>query len=157
MSEHNRGGSWFSGFMIGSAIGAAIALLTAKRTGEETREMLQIRGQEITDKAMEAKEKAAKMAQEAKEQAGNKISDVRSRAKDAVHELRREGEYQAEDLRQAAQHDIPHTGVMSHVDDIDEQAVSGTTQASRFGAETPGEARTENEIMEDDNEKTYDL
>lgn len=39
MAERNNGGSFFS-FLTGAAIGAAVALLTAPRSGRETRQRI---------------------------------------------------------------------------------------------------------------------
>lgn len=78
--EVNKGGSRFSAFVWGALIGAGVALLTARRTGEETREMLNQRKDELVDQAMQYREKAADLAQTAREKAVEKVDQVKTRA-----------------------------------------------------------------------------
>ncbi|MGD0857275.1 MAG: YtxH domain-containing protein [Dehalococcoidia bacterium] len=51
---------FFSGLIVGAAVGAAIALLYAPQPGTETRRL-------VKEKALEVKEKAAKAADKIKE------------------------------------------------------------------------------------------
>lgn len=57
---------FFSGLLVGAAIGAAIALLYAPQPGAETRRM-------VKEKALEVKEKAAKAASKIKESVGSYV------------------------------------------------------------------------------------
>ena len=58
MSDENEFGALFSGFLIGGLVGAAVALLLAPQSGEETR------GQ-IRDKSIELRDQAEVMAKDA--------------------------------------------------------------------------------------------
>ncbi|MFH0914689.1 MAG: YtxH domain-containing protein [Chloroflexota bacterium] len=64
MSEHEDGGSFALGLLIGGAIGIAVGLLCAPRAGEETRELLRERAEEVTEKARETLSELKKKAQE---------------------------------------------------------------------------------------------
>ena len=70
-------GSMLSGFLIGGLIGAAVALLAAPQSGEETRAM-------IGDKANELKSRAADMAQETKDRAQKVIATARDQASEVM-------------------------------------------------------------------------
>jgi gas vesicle protein len=51
MSDNNEFGAFFSGFLIGGLVGAAVALLLAPQSGEETREIIRDRSIELRDQA----------------------------------------------------------------------------------------------------------
>lgn len=57
---------FFTGLLIGAVIGGAVALLYAPQSGTETRRM-------VKEKALEAKEKAAKAVSKIKESAASYI------------------------------------------------------------------------------------
>lgn len=74
-------GSFLSGFIIGGLVGAAVALLLAPQSGEETRSL-------IKEKGIELKDKASVTADEARTRAEQVTADARARAE----ELRRRGQ-----------------------------------------------------------------
>ena len=85
---------FFIGVLVGSAIGAAAALLYAPQAGTDTRLMLK-------DKASEAKDRTAEFAQQAKGKATDlvhtaqaRVGDVTTQAKSRVGDLA----HQAQDL-----------------------------------------------------------
>ena len=53
MAERDEFGAFLIGFIIGGLTGAAISLLMAPQSGEETREYLRERAIELRDKAQE--------------------------------------------------------------------------------------------------------
>ncbi len=53
MSDNKEFGAFFAGLIVGGLVGAAVALLTAPQSGEETRTLLHDRGIELKDKAVE--------------------------------------------------------------------------------------------------------
>jgi gas vesicle protein len=73
-------GMFFFGLLAGAAVGGAVALLLAPRSGKETREM--IRG-----KAMETQQMIQSRANEVKERVGNIAGAMRSKAEQAVQEV----------------------------------------------------------------------
>lgn len=99
MAERDEFGAFLIGFIIGGLTGAAVSLLMAPQTGEETREYLR-------DRAIELREKAAETAQTTVEQVGNTTTDLRSRAGDlaeraktSAEELQHRGQVVIEEQR----------------------------------------------------------
>jgi gas vesicle protein len=82
MSEQdNDFGNFLAGFVIGGLVGAAVALLMAPQSGEETRATLM-------EKSIELKDKAVVSAEEARTRAEKAMEDARMRAEESVEELR---------------------------------------------------------------------
>jgi gas vesicle protein len=75
MAERDEFGAFLIGFIIGGLTGAAISLIMAPQSGEETREFLR-------ERAIELREKAQETAQTTAEQVGSTAEDVRARAGD---------------------------------------------------------------------------
>lgn len=105
MSDRNSGdfGSYFAGFLMGGIIGAAVALLMAPQSGEETRKLIRDKGIELRDMGSEALEKAAaeartradeltKMARQQAEEFRGRAETLRSRGEAAVEDIRLRGE-----------------------------------------------------------------
>ncbi len=108
MSDRNGSdfGSFLSGFLMGGLIGAAVALLMAPQSGEETRKLIRDKGIELRDQASETLEEAAaearsradeltkmarerasevtKMARERSEELRGRVEDIRSRGEAAI-------------------------------------------------------------------------
>jgi gas vesicle protein len=87
MSEKNDFGSFLIGFTIGALTGAAVSLLMAPQSGEETRKILKEKTIELKDKASETyvatKEKATQLFEEGKEKASQLSEEVKNKAIDA--------------------------------------------------------------------------
>lgn len=82
MSEQdNDFGTFLAGFVIGGLVGAAVALVMAPQSGEETRSA-------IMEKSIEIKDKAVVSAEEARTRAERAMEDARIRAEESVEELR---------------------------------------------------------------------
>ena len=79
------------GVIVGSAIGAAAALLYAPQAGVDTRSQLR-------DKAAEAKERTAELAQ----QAGTRVGEVTGQAKARVGELAQQAQTKAGEVTSQA-------------------------------------------------------
>jgi gas vesicle protein len=99
MAEHDEFGAFLIGFIIGGLTGAAISLLMAPQSGEETRGYLKERAIELKDKAQEG-------VQVAYDQVGSTATEVRSRAgdlagkaKESADELRQRGQVVLEEQR----------------------------------------------------------
>lgn len=92
MAERDEFGAFLIGFIIGGLTGAAISLIMAPQTGEETREFLK-------DRAIELRDKAQETAQTTAQSVGSTASDVRSRAGDIANKAKSN----ADDLRQRGQ------------------------------------------------------
>ena len=73
--------NFLAGFVIGGLVGAAVALVMAPQSGEETRAV-------IMEKSIELKDKAVVSAEEARTRAEKAMEDARMRAEESVEELR---------------------------------------------------------------------
>lgn len=95
-------GTFLAGFVIGGLIGAAIALLYAPQSGEETRTI-------IKEKSIELKDKAAETAEEARARAEKAFEEARARAEVAIQETRSRAEELARVTKEKAV-DFQHKG-----------------------------------------------
>ena len=75
MSDDNEFGAFFSGFLIGGLVGAAVALLLAPQSGEETREI-------IRDRSIELRDQATQYADETRVRAEGIAKDAMTTAED---------------------------------------------------------------------------
>ena len=64
MTHSNEGGAFFAGLMIGGLVGAALALLLAPQSGEETRAIIRDKSLEYKDWAEEGYGEASRYAQD---------------------------------------------------------------------------------------------
>lgn len=82
-------GNFLTGFIIGGLVGAAVALVLAPQSGEETRAQIRQRSIEIRDQASTYSEDARRRAEET-------AAAARSRAEKLAAEARAKGEELAE-------------------------------------------------------------
>ncbi len=86
MSDNNEFGTFFAGLIVGGLVGAAVALLLAPQSGEDTRTVIRDRGIELKDRAVEygsdARSKAEKALDDARQRADVALEDLRVRAED---------------------------------------------------------------------------
>ena len=85
-NNNNSGGSVLMAFLLGAAAGAAIALLYAPATGEETR-------QRIKDKARDGREKAEALARDGRDFLSRQRENLGAavdRGREAFDEARKE-------------------------------------------------------------------
>jgi gas vesicle protein len=95
MSDENDFGTFLAGFIIGGLVGAAVALITAPQSGEETRSV-------IHDKSIELKDKAVSTAEETRSRAEKALEEARQRADQALEEVRLRAEDLAEVTKERA-------------------------------------------------------
>jgi gas vesicle protein len=81
MSENNDFATFFAGLIVGGLVGAAVALLLAPQSGEETRAI-------IRDKSIELKDRTLEYGAEARSRAEQALEDARTRADLALEEVR---------------------------------------------------------------------
>lgn len=80
MADNDDFGAFVAGIFIGGLVGAAVALLLAPQSGEETRTY-------IKDKSIELKDRAVEAGQEARGKAEKALEDARVRANQAIQDL----------------------------------------------------------------------
>lgn len=85
MANNNEGGAFFAGLVIGGLVGAALALLLAPQSGEETRAVIRDRSLEYKDWAEEGYLEARQRATEAGHYAQQQAATVGAKSK-AVYE-----------------------------------------------------------------------
>jgi gas vesicle protein len=74
------------GFLVGSVIGVATALLFAPRSGEETRA-------EIRDKAVELRDRTTETVKDTVSQAKSRANELRDNVVEKAEELKQRGKY----------------------------------------------------------------
>ena len=97
------------GFLVGSVIGVATALLFAPRSGEETRA-------EIRDKATELRDRTTET-----------VRDTVSQAKSKAYELKDTVVEKAEELKQRGKHTVNRT-----LDDVSEAAETSKKRVQEY-------------------------
>jgi gas vesicle protein len=89
-NEGNTVKGFLFGLIAGGALGAALALLYAPKTGRELRGDIKKRTDELVQDAEEyistAREKAVDLINDGKKRADSIISDARKRAEDLLHD-----------------------------------------------------------------------
>lgn len=86
MKSEERGSGFIAGFLLGSLVGAATALLLTPKSGEETRFTLKETGIELREKAEEAAAKAREEADELIVRGKALLEEKRERVKEAMEE-----------------------------------------------------------------------
>ena len=87
MAEKNCSGDFLAGFLVGTLVGAAAALLFAPMSGEETRVMIRDKGVELGQRADEMSLEARKKAEDLQLQAKEKAETLQSQAKEKAETL----------------------------------------------------------------------
>lgn len=100
MSDSNDFGAFLIGFIVGGLTGAAVSLLFAPQTGEETRTLIHDKAIELRDRAAETVEEARQHAEEALEDAKQKTEEWSKLAKQQADELLHKGEHALEESRE---------------------------------------------------------
>jgi gas vesicle protein len=100
MAEKNEFGAFLIGFIVGGLTGAAVSLLFAPQSGEETRALIRDKAIELRDRASETVEEARVRAEEAWAEAKEKAEEWSQLAKERADELRKKGETALEEGRE---------------------------------------------------------
>jgi gas vesicle protein len=85
--DYNGGGSVMLAFVLGAVAGAAVALLFAPATGEETREYLGRRARDSRDRARDAAEQGREFYQRQRDN----VTSAIERGREAFQQAREEG------------------------------------------------------------------
>jgi gas vesicle protein len=101
------------GFLVGSVIGVATALLFAPRSGEETRA-------EIRDKAVELRDRTSETVKDTVSQAKSKAYEIKDTVTDTVRE-------KTDQIKQRGKHTINRT-----LDDVEQAAETGKKRVQEY-------------------------
>jgi gas vesicle protein len=86
MSDRDDFGAFLSGFVIGGLVGAAVSLLLAPQSGEETREMIRDRSIELRDQAVQYAGDTRTRAEEIAREAITLAEDLQKRGQVILEE-----------------------------------------------------------------------
>lgn len=117
MSDNRDFGAFFAGLVIGGLVGAAAALLSAPKSGEETRTLIKEKGIELRDRAVEVSQDARHKAEVALEEARTKADDALVDLRVKAEDLARMTKERAVELQQKVKAPVSETGVPLVVDD----------------------------------------
>lgn len=92
MSERSGFGSFFAGFLAGAVAGAIATVLYAPNSGEETREMLKGKTDDIIGKANLSVDDAYKQAETAAREARDRFEVLASATRQHAEEITRKGQ-----------------------------------------------------------------
>jgi gas vesicle protein len=99
MTDRDDFSAFLIGFLIGGLTGAAVSLLFAPQSGEETRALIREKAIELGDKASETAEEAYSRAEAAAMDARAKADELAKLAKARAEELQRKGQVIIEEQR----------------------------------------------------------
>ena len=99
MSERDEFGAFLIGFIVGGLTGAAVSLLMAPQSGEETRGYLRDRAIEIRDRASETAQTTAGSLGETAGTVRARAGEYVGRARENAEELQRRGQVILEEQR----------------------------------------------------------
>jgi gas vesicle protein len=103
MSDRNGDfGAFISGFVIGGLVGAAVALLMAPQSGEDTRTLIRDKGIELKDKVDQASQETRAKAEEMAKEARMKAEDLQKRGQVILEEQKTRIEKAVETGKKAA-------------------------------------------------------
>ena len=100
--NNSRGIDFLAGFLLGGIVGAAIALLMAPASGEETRDELRSRGIELRNRSEELSNEAMVQAQKLAEEGQKRAMEAQERSRLALEEQKSRLEEAIEAGKQAA-------------------------------------------------------
>lgn len=100
MTDKNDFGAFLVGFVVGGLTGAAVSILFAPQSGEETRAIIRDKAIELRDHASESVEDARVKAEKAWVDAKEKADEWSKLAKDRTDELLQKGEQALDEGRE---------------------------------------------------------
>jgi gas vesicle protein len=99
MSERDDFSAFLIGFIVGGLTGAAVSLLFAPQSGEDTRALLRDKAIDLGNKASDTAEEAYTRAQETYKIAQARADELGKMAKARAEELQRKGQVIIEEQR----------------------------------------------------------
>jgi gas vesicle protein len=105
MEDKSYGAEFFAGFIVGGLVGAAVAMLFAPQSGEETRALIRDKGIEIQERSVEMSDEARRRAKEYEAQAREKAGAWQGSVKTAIDQGKAAAGRQKEELIVRVQED----------------------------------------------------
>jgi gas vesicle protein len=102
MSDRDEFGAFLIGFLVGGLTGAAISLLLAPQSGEETRSLIKEKAIILRDKASETLDDAYARAESAAAEAKTRAEDFAKIARERAIELQHRGQVVLESVKKPA-------------------------------------------------------
>ncbi len=140
MSERSVFGSFFAGFIAGAVAGAIATVLYAPNSGEETRETLKNKTEDILGKANISVDDAYKQAEVAAREARDRFETLASTTRKRAEDITRRGqvilEEQINNLRKA----VPETAGEPEQEEILMSDEEPKADASAESSESPQES-----------------
>jgi len=103
MADDSRGWEFLTGFLLGTVVGAAVALLLAPQSGEETVEQIRERGIELRGRAGELSDTGRKRAEELAADARKRAEEAQERGRLVLEEQRTRLHQAIDEGKQTAQ------------------------------------------------------
>ncbi len=100
MADNNDFGAFLSGFVVGGLVGAAVALLLAPQSGEETRAVIRDKSIELRDSAYSQAEVVRGRAGEAVDQAKTRAGEVMDTAKVKASDIQKRSQVVLEEQKE---------------------------------------------------------
>ncbi len=143
MSERSGFGSFFAGFIAGAVAGAIATILYAPNSGEETRDVLKNKTEDILGKANISVDDAYKQAEVAAREARDRFETLASTTRKKAEDITRRGqvilEEQINNLRKSAPESGPEAEqeeiLMSDDEPKSEEAPEVTNDSQETAAE----------------------
>ncbi len=101
MQQERSGGEAFGAFLLGGAIGAIIALLTAPRSGQDSRRYLSRIGRDLKGTATDNMDRMKQGAKETGDQLKKLGNDAKEAARDTSQRIQYEGDQLAAKAKQS--------------------------------------------------------
>ncbi len=106
MNNTKTAGSFLAGTLVGGLIGAAVALLYAPRSGEETRTVIREKSVELKDKAVERGEEIVHRAEEVASQTKERLEATAQATRERAAELQTRGQSFLDEQRERITHAV---------------------------------------------------
>lgn len=91
----NKGGLFIGGVIVGAAVGSALGILFAPRSGKETRDQLKEKLVKMEHELETIRSKAKEKGLELKDEIKNKVTDLEKKIEKLVNEYKQKAETKA--------------------------------------------------------------
>ncbi len=92
-----KGKDFLVGILLGTIVGAAVGLLLAPQSGEETREVLSDQARELSEKVKESSRQFVESSRDLLEQSKDQVADIVKRGRDIASTIGQSAEVKTEE------------------------------------------------------------